>query len=110
MRHARGFPSDDEHYQVPNMPEIHQHDHLVSFIWFQKIGSIFLTYFLWFLTIISDETTPVQFSNGPNKMKLHFDDRSLVQLWLPDCKVLALQYAHQPSGGQLIELFDNIVH
>ena len=66
--------------------------------------------FLWFPTIISDETVPVQFSNGPNKMKLHFDDRSSVQLWLPDCKVLALQYAHRPSGGQSIELFDNIVH
>ena len=52
----------------------------------------------------------MQFSNDPNKMKLHFDDRSLVQLWLPDCKVLVLQYARQPSGGQLIELFDNIRH
>ena len=43
-------------------------------------------------------------------MKLHFDDRSLMLLWLPDCKVLVPQYAHQPSGGQLIELFDNIRH
>ena len=41
-----------------------------------KVDQYFRPMFLWFPTIISDETAPVQFSNGLNKMKLHFDDRS----------------------------------